>query len=50
MFYANLIVTTKQKAIVNIQNMKESKHTTTESHQITKQYHESESTNQLENH
>ena len=39
MFYVSLMVTTKQKPIVHTQKIKrkESKHTTTEKHQITKE-------------
>ena len=37
MFHVNLMVTTKQKTMVDTQKIKESKHTTTENHQITKE-------------
>lgn len=37
MFYVNLIVSKKQIPIVDMQNIKESKHTTTENYQITKE-------------
>ena len=39
MFYVSLMVTTEHKCIIDAQEMKrkESKHTTTENHQITKE-------------
>lgn len=42
MFYVSLMETTKQKSTVHIQKRKESKHTTTENHQITKTAREEE--------
>lgn len=37
MFYVNLIVTAKQKPIVDTQEVQNSKHTTMENYQVTKE-------------
>lgn len=37
MFYVSLMVPTKQKPTADTQKLKESKHTPTENHQITKE-------------
>ena len=50
MFYVNLIVTAKQKPIVDTQEVQNSKHTTTENYQVTKERaREEEKNKELQN-
>ena len=49
MFYVTFMITTEQKPLADIQMRKESKHTTTENHEITKGDSKKERYRELQN-